>query len=121
MSQTLAKLTLQLLAAGMPPTTPAVAVERGTTIQRRVVYGSVSELHSLAATAGLRTPTLILLGEVVALSPGWQAWQEAGRPLEWNEASCYPALQLKLDLDMSGGSRKGREEGAGDQKPLVAV
>ncbi|GIL74296.1 hypothetical protein Vretimale_2044 [Volvox reticuliferus] len=128
--QTLAKLTQQLLGAGMSPETPAVAVERGTTAQRRVVYGTVSQLHSLASAAGLRTPTLILLGQVVALSPGWQAWNEAGRPLEWNDASTYPPLRLNLDLDMRGGGRSEPREnygkkpasgGEGAQKPLVEV
>ncbi|GLC35321.1 S-adenosyl-L-methionine-dependent uroporphyrinogen III methyltransferase, chloroplastic, variant 2 [Pleodorina starrii] len=123
--QTLAKLTQQLLAAGMSPDTPAVAVERGTTAARRVVYGTAAELHGLATAAGLRTPTLILLGAVVGLSPGWQDWQEAGRPLEWNEASTYPALQLRLDVDMrpaaaSGGGAKAMGAGAEQaQRPLL--
>ncbi|EFJ46249.1 hypothetical protein VOLCADRAFT_81921 [Volvox carteri f. nagariensis] len=134
--QTLAKLTQQLLTAGMSPDTPAVAVERGTTVHRRVVYGTVSELHSLASAAGLRTPTLILLGRVVGLSPGWQAWSEGGRPLEWNEASSYPPLKLQLGVDLTppekgtgvsglgrgdvavGGAGVGREAG---QRPLLGV
>ncbi|GFR45302.1 hypothetical protein Agub_g6660 [Astrephomene gubernaculifera] len=107
--QTLATLTQHLLAAGASPDTPAVAVERGTTPQRRVVYGTVSELHGLAAAAGLRTPTLILIGHVVGLSPGWVEWQEAGRPLEWNEASSYPRMRLRLQLEGEGEKQeKGR-------------
>ncbi|KAG2434498.1 hypothetical protein HYH02_012324 [Chlamydomonas schloesseri] len=100
----LAKLSQQLLGAGLDPATPAVAVERGTTPGRRVVYGSVEGLHGLAGAAGLRTPTLIMIGQVVALSPGWQGWEAAGRPLEWNEASSYPPLRLSLQVDMSSGA-----------------
>ncbi|PNW78975.1 hypothetical protein CHLRE_09g396401v5 [Chlamydomonas reinhardtii] len=107
----LAKLASQLVGAGLDPATPAVAVERGTTPGRRVVYGSVAELHELAGRAGLRTPTLIMIGEVVALSHGWQGWAAAGRPLEWNEASSYPALKLSLQLDM--GAVGGKVGAAG--------
>lgn len=106
--QTLSKLTKQLIASGLPPDTPAVAVERGTTPQRRVVYGTCSELHELASQAGLRTPTLILMGQVVALSPGWQEWREAGQPLEWNGASTYPALQLQMSVDFGAEAVAGR-------------
>ncbi|GLI70463.1 hypothetical protein VaNZ11_015373 [Volvox africanus] len=128
--QTLAKLTQQLLGAGLSPETPAVAVERGTTAQRRVVYGPASQLHALASAAGLRTPTLILLGHVVALSSGWQEWNAAGRPLEWNEASTYPPLRLNLNLNMTGGEDPGPRSNhgkaatsgsEGTQKPFVEV
>ncbi|PNH09366.1 Siroheme synthase [Tetrabaena socialis] len=118
--QTLAKLTQQLVAAGLSPDTPAVAVERGTTPQRRVVYGTAAELHALASGAGLRTPTLILLGQVVALSPGWADWEEAGRPLEWNGASTYPPLRLQLDIGAAGAG-SGAAPGAQRGRSAVAV
>lgn len=110
--QTLPKLTAQLLAAGMPGSLPAVAVERGTTPSRRVVYASVSELHERASAAGLRTPTLIILGEVVALSPGWQAWQANGRPLEWNDASTYPEAYMQFGFAAPGAAGWGDGGGA---------
>lgn len=78
----LPKLYGQLSAHGMDPTTPAVAVERGTTRRQRVVWGPVSELPSRAQAAGLKSPTLIIMGSVVALAPGWGAWEVAGRPLQ---------------------------------------
>lgn len=102
---TLPALTQQLLGSGMAPGLPAVAVERGTTRSRRVVYGTVSELPALTQKAGLRSPTLIILGDVVALSTGWAAWEAHGRPLEWSEASSYPPLpELQAFAALAGGS-----------------
>jgi uroporphyrin-III C-methyltransferase len=63
------------------PSTPAVAVERGTTDDQRVVFGTLADLSERATAAGLRSPTLIVVGSVVGLSPQWQAWEAEGRPL----------------------------------------
>ena len=54
---------------------------------RRIVYGAIADLQQRTAEAGLRSPTLLIIGDVVALSPGWEGWLAAGRPTEWNEAS----------------------------------
>ena len=62
------------------PSTPAVAVERGTTDEQRVVFGTLADLSARAASAQLRSPTLIVIGRVVALSPLWEAWEARGRP-----------------------------------------
>jgi len=62
------------------PSTPAVAVERGTTDDQRVVFGTLGDLSARAGAAGLRSPTLIVIGRVVALSPQWRQWEERGRP-----------------------------------------
>lgn len=109
---TLGRLTAQLLSAGMPASLPAVAVERGTTSDRRVVYGEAAQLQARAVQAGLKSPTLIILGEVVALSPGWRAWEAAGRPLEWNEASYYPPMELDQAALGVLFANAGSEEGA---------
>lgn len=68
---TLPALTRQLTAAGLPPGTPAVAVERGTTIHQRTVFSPLDHLCDDVATAGLKSPTLIMIGDVVRLAPGW--------------------------------------------------
>jgi hypothetical protein len=79
--QTLPALSEQLQAHGMAPGTPCVAVERGTTARQRVAYGCVGDLCARATALGLRSPTLIIIGEVVALSAGWAAWEAEGRPV----------------------------------------
>jgi uroporphyrin-III C-methyltransferase len=82
---TLPQLQRQLAESGVDPWTPAVAVERGTTVHQRVVFSPLDQLPLRVSDAGLQSPTLIIIGEVVALAPGWEEWQEQGRPLEWKE------------------------------------
>ncbi len=82
-AQTLPGLYKQLRENGLPEDTPAVAVERGTTPGQRIVYAHLSALPENVVTVGLRSPTLLVIGQVVSLSPGWQEWKAAGRPLEF--------------------------------------
>ncbi|CAK9193470.1 unnamed protein product [Sphagnum troendelagicum] len=68
---TLAGLASKLIANGLPPDTPAAAIERGTTPQQRLVFAPLSELPDKVAVAQLVSPTLIMIGRVVALSYLW--------------------------------------------------
>ncbi|GAB4167449.1 MAG: hypothetical protein OHK0026_10840 [Rhodocyclaceae bacterium] len=63
----LAIVSAKLVEHGMPADTPAAIVQQGTTGEQRVVAGTIAQLPRLAAEAGLKPPTLILLGEVVRL------------------------------------------------------
>eukprot|EP00892_Ulva_mutabilis_P006900 jgi/Ulvmu1/4582/UM002_0311.1 len=78
---TLPTLISQLVTGGLDPATPALAVERGTAIDSRVCHGAASELAELTKQAELKSPTLIVIGAVVALSPGWRMWVQSSRPL----------------------------------------
>lgn len=71
--QSLPALVDRLSSLGMPPTMPAVAVERGTTPEQRVVYAPVAQLVADVQKAALQSPTLIIVGKVVACAPGWEA------------------------------------------------
>lgn len=75
---TLPKLAQQLQTAGCNPDTPAVAIERGTTPEQRTVFAPLSVLAAEVAAARLKSPTLIIIGEVVALSPGWGSQLSTG-------------------------------------------
>jgi hypothetical protein len=77
---TLPKLVEQLAAHGLPLDTPAVAVERGTTADQRVAFAELGGLQTATAAHALRSPTLLIIGRVVALAPGWAEWEAAGRP-----------------------------------------
>ncbi|GMN55323.1 hypothetical protein TIFTF001_024430 [Ficus carica] len=68
---TLPSLALKLMRHGLPSNTPAVAVERGTTPQQRMVFAELKDLASVIASVELVSPTLIVIGKVVALSPFW--------------------------------------------------
>ncbi|AQK96889.1 Siroheme synthase 2 [Zea mays] len=68
---TLASLAPKLMKHGLPPDTPAVAVERGTTPQQRMVFALLKDLVDEVKSADLVSPTLIIIGKVVSLSPFW--------------------------------------------------
>lgn len=57
----------QLVAHGLPPDWPAAIVQQGTTPNQRTVTGTLATLPQLALAAGLKAPTLIVVGEVVRL------------------------------------------------------
>ncbi len=55
----------RVLAGGRDPRTPSAVVERGTTPDQRVVVAPLEELPAAVEKAGLRSPTVIVVGEVV--------------------------------------------------------
>jgi uroporphyrin-III C-methyltransferase/precorrin-2 dehydrogenase/sirohydrochlorin ferrochelatase len=57
----------RLVAHGRAATTPAAIVQQGSLPGQRVVSGTLASLPGLVAAAGLHAPTLIIVGEVVAL------------------------------------------------------
>ncbi|XP_057513743.1 S-adenosyl-L-methionine-dependent uroporphyrinogen III methyltransferase, chloroplastic-like [Actinidia eriantha] len=80
---TLPSLALKLIHHGLPPDTPAAAVERGTTPQQRMVFAELKDLADKITQAQLVSPTLIIVGKVVALSPFWaQSSKEASSLVE---------------------------------------
>ncbi|KAK9283321.1 hypothetical protein L1049_011560 [Liquidambar formosana] len=68
---TLPSLAQKLMHHGLPPSTPATAVERGTTPQQRTVFAELKDLADKIISAELVSPTLIIIGKVVSLSPFW--------------------------------------------------
>ena len=62
-----------LKAHGRDPATPAALVEKGTTAEQRLFIGDLDTLPGIIAEHEVRAPTLILIGEVVALhyQLGW--------------------------------------------------
>lgn len=65
--QTLRELLAGLTRHGFDPTTPAALVERGGTRQQRCLTGTLPELVTRAPDWTQGGPTLLLIGEVVAL------------------------------------------------------
>jgi uroporphyrin-III C-methyltransferase/precorrin-2 dehydrogenase/sirohydrochlorin ferrochelatase len=64
----LALLCAKLIEHGRDPATPIAIVEQATTPEQRVVEGTLASLPAQAAQAQLHGPTLIIVGEVVALA-----------------------------------------------------
>ncbi|MDB6062302.1 MAG: uroporphyrinogen-III C-methyltransferase [Verrucomicrobiaceae bacterium] len=63
----LAEICAQLIAFGRGATTPIAIVQQGTTRHQRVVTGTLATMPDLVANAGIKAPTLIIVGEVVQL------------------------------------------------------
>ncbi len=57
----------QLIAHGLPASTPAALIERATQPGQRCVAGTLVDLPALAQSTGIKPPTLIMIGNVVSL------------------------------------------------------
>ncbi len=66
--RTLPLLSARLLAAGMPGSTPAVAVQSATTPEEKRIFGTLADIAARVASAGGEGPTMVLIGEVVSLA-----------------------------------------------------
>ncbi|HWL63705.1 MAG TPA: siroheme synthase CysG [Steroidobacteraceae bacterium] len=58
----------QLTAHGLAPSTPVALLERATWPDERVLKTTLGDLPATAAAAQLRSPTLLVVGEVAALA-----------------------------------------------------
>ncbi len=56
-----------LIAAGMERGTPAAVIENGWSADQRVIGGTVADIADRAAVAGVRSPAVIVIGDVAAL------------------------------------------------------
>lgn len=63
----------RLLAHGRDPRTPFALIENGSRPEQRVICGELADLPALARHHALRSPSLLILGEVAALAPAL-AW-----------------------------------------------
>lgn len=60
----------RLIAHGLPARTPAAVIHAATTPRQCGVHSTLARLPEATREAGIRTPALIMIGEVVALDPG---------------------------------------------------
>jgi uroporphyrin-III C-methyltransferase/precorrin-2 dehydrogenase/sirohydrochlorin ferrochelatase/uroporphyrin-III C-methyltransferase len=64
----LQRICNRLVAEGLDPATPAVAVQDGTTGQQRRVFGDLLTLGDSVRSVKLQSPMLIIIGRVVAMA-----------------------------------------------------
>jgi uroporphyrin-III C-methyltransferase len=57
-----------LVAAGLPPDTPAAIVERGFSDSQRTTTGRLAELPGLVGRVGVTSPAVVVIGEVAAFA-----------------------------------------------------
>ena len=63
----LEQICQQLMAHGVSPDMPAAVIQQGTTQKQRVVESTLQQLAADVAAAGLKPPSLTIIGEVVRL------------------------------------------------------
>jgi uroporphyrin-III C-methyltransferase/precorrin-2 dehydrogenase/sirohydrochlorin ferrochelatase len=71
----------ELIAHGRDSATPAALVEKGTTPKQRVLVGNLETLPTLVREHDVGAPTLIIVGEVVALHEKLH-WFKPGEEIE---------------------------------------
>jgi uroporphyrin-III C-methyltransferase len=75
------EICAQLIAHGLPGTTPAGVIERGTTHAQRVATADLATLGETMRASGIRPPALMIVGGVVSLYPRL-AWFEASGEID---------------------------------------
>ena len=60
-------LCKEMVAHGLPASTPVALVEQGTTPQQRVYTATLENLLDVIKNKDIKPPTLIIVGEVVTL------------------------------------------------------
>ena len=85
----LATLQERLLAHGRAPSTPFALVENGSRPGQRVIAGTLARLPQLAQAHAVRSPALLILGEVAALAPSlaWFGAEPVGEQASSGRAS----------------------------------
>ena len=71
----------ELIIAGLPSITPAAAIHGGTTRSQHKVISTLSVLPEAVFNARLKSPVMIIIGKVVALSDD----------LDWFKSKCEPS------------------------------
>ncbi len=61
-------ITATLMAGGRSPSTPAAVVRQGTTDSGTVLLATLGDLAAMVAAAGVRSPAVVVVGEVAALA-----------------------------------------------------
>ena len=93
---TLPSLSKKLIESGFPKDMPAIAVERGTTKYERRVFSCIEHLSSGVVDEELKSPTLIIVGNTVKLSPWWPWKNELGEPVSPRDNEKQHVLQEGL-------------------------
>jgi uroporphyrin-III C-methyltransferase/precorrin-2 dehydrogenase/sirohydrochlorin ferrochelatase len=92
-TRTLGEITAALVAAGRDPATPAAIVERGWTAAQRTVVATLGDIAQVAERAGVGSPAVVVVGDVVTLR---EALGDLGRPGD-------DAGHVRPGLDVSRG------------------
>jgi uroporphyrinogen III methyltransferase/synthase len=84
----------RLAAGGLPPETPAAAIQAGSTAAQKTVVATLATLADKAMQAGLKAPAIIVVGECAAL----------GDRLRWFEAMPLFGRRIVITRALSDAS-----------------
>ena len=79
-------IAARLVRHSAPETLPAALVAQGTLENQRVITGTLAGIAAAAARAGLESPALLVVGEVVSLHDSL-AWFNTGAQLEVSQSA----------------------------------
>ena len=96
---TLRRNAALMIAAGRDPACPVAVVEDGFGPRHRVTTGTLESIADVAALARVRSPAVVVVGDVVTLSPHW-----SGATVEQVEPVAPPAAVHPV----GSGSAPGR-------------
>ena len=124
--QTLPCLVEALFERGGGRSTPAVAVENGTTPHERRVFATLDALPGAVVESDLRSPTLVVIGDVVALAPEWReadgwttgGWKSAHGALEAGGGGGVDAVRLLANAEEALKRGNGTASGTSSRAPL---
>jgi uroporphyrin-III C-methyltransferase len=77
----LAQICAKLVEHGLPADLPAAVVQQGTTDAQRVVTGTLADLARRVEAAGLESPCLTIVGEVVRLRASLEWFAPTAQPV----------------------------------------
>ena len=79
------QLTMELIATGMSPATPAASIENATLPSQRAVPGSLADIAAKVDEAGLKSPMISVIGIVAGMIDE----NSAGLPAEIERALSF--------------------------------
>jgi uroporphyrin-III C-methyltransferase/precorrin-2 dehydrogenase/sirohydrochlorin ferrochelatase len=103
----LQEISKQLQIHGLSASTPAAAIEQGTSHKQRTVLSTIDHLAEDVAKAGLGSPTLIIVGEVVKLAEKLHWYGEA--PLQTHRETVADPLESDLPIENTAHRAMYRE------------
>ena len=84
-------ISTQLILAGLPASTPAAAIENGTTSRQLRVLSQLDQLADDVKQASLKAPVMIIIGEVVSLAEELDWFQAELEKSGYDENTRIPA------------------------------
>jgi uroporphyrin-III C-methyltransferase / precorrin-2 dehydrogenase / sirohydrochlorin ferrochelatase len=81
----LGKIQTRLIEHGRAPGTPVAIIENGSRPEQRVLLTSLRNLEAAGRSAGIKSPALVIVGEVAALAE--QLHWFGSKPVVWHAAA----------------------------------